>query len=103
MSTITVDGSGVSRVYPSGQLETVKWSELYRVAIHTTSEGPFAEDFYWVLFGPNQTGCVVPQGLAGDAFIDALKEHLGELNWQALIEASCCAEDAWFLVWERAN
>jgi hypothetical protein len=61
--TLTVDEWGVTRT--AGDIrEAVAWKDLASVRIYTTSAGPGAEDFFFVLAGADGKGCLVPNGLA---------------------------------------
>jgi len=66
----------------------------------TTGEGPFAEDFYWVLHAGDGTGCVVPNHLAGEVDLLARLQRLQGFNNQAVIEASSSTEQAEFVCWQ---
>src|SRR5690349_20901347 len=50
---------------PDGKTERVVWSDLQRVEVLTTSDGPMAPDVFWILHGTDG-GCVIPQGATGD-------------------------------------
>jgi len=85
----------------TGLTESVRWSELDEVSILITSEGPWACDFFWVLLGQSETGCVIPNDAQG---IEALIPHLQKLpgfNNSAVIQASTCTDDKKFLCWKR--
>jgi hypothetical protein len=92
---------GIRREFSDGQVEEVRWDQLRAVAIHTTSDGPWGEDFFWVLMGEGGSGCVVGNEVACELkILDRLQELDGFDN-QAVILASASVEEAWFPCWER--
>lgn len=94
---VTIDEQGVRRQLPSGELEAVRWDALVRVEICTNSDGPYAEDLFWVLLGADGTGCLVPSSEAGP-----LLEHVQRLpgaDVLAVITALGSTSEAHFLVW----
>ena len=46
---IRVDDRGVRRELPNGKVERVAWDDLVEVSIMTTSDGPVADDVFFVL------------------------------------------------------
>lgn len=98
---LVIDETGVRRRLGNG-IESVRWDELHGVSIITTSEGPFAEDVYFALHGPNDGGVLVPQGLATEHhLLEILQARLPGLDNEKIIQAMCCADDASFLIWKR--
>lgn len=99
---VQIDAVGVRRVYGGRVIEAVSWSRLVWVGIATTSEGPWAEDFIWLLGADDGTGC----GVGGaDACRVGLLERLQRLpgfDNRAVAEASGCAEDRRFSCWKGA-
>ena len=74
---VTVDDGGVTREIPGELHEQVRWEDLERVTILTTDEGPFAEDFFFLLHGRDGTGCVVGNGRAVEVgLLDWLQRKL---------------------------
>ena len=91
----------VCRQVEAGPTRTVRWADLERVLIETTSGGPFVEDVFWVLLG-RPGGCVIPIAAAG---IDPLVARLARLpgfDHSAVSEAMKCTTDRTFLCWKRA-
>ena len=81
--------------------ERVLWSELTRVEILTTDEGPFTEDFFFLLEGRDGAGVAVSNGLAAKHDLVAiLQRRLPGLDGKALIEASGSTTRRRFLVWQ---
>ncbi|MHA1536253.1 MAG: hypothetical protein ACTSUD_01745 [Alphaproteobacteria bacterium] len=100
--TVAFDSDEVRVTRPGGAVESVRWDQLQTVLIATTDEGPFADDFLWLLIGdPISNGCVIPMGAEGlEALVDRLVELPG-FDHQALIDASSSTENNRFLCWQR--
>ncbi|HEV3002616.1 MAG TPA: hypothetical protein VGW75_17905 [Solirubrobacteraceae bacterium] len=98
-SGVEVDERGVRLVRPDGTTESVTWEALAEVRVMTTSQGPFADDVFFVLDGGDH-GCVVPQGLMPDELLIRLQSLPGFDNAK-LIEAMGSTADAEFVCWRR--
>ncbi len=85
---------------PDGKVERVSWSDLQKVEIVTTSEGPMVADVFWVLHG-TEGGCAIPQGATGEKELLERLQKLPNFDNGAVIEAMCCALDRRFLCWQR--
>jgi hypothetical protein len=100
-NTLRIDDHGIVRTFPGGK-EAVSWQELEAVRIFTTSDGPYAEDVFFVLFGSGDKGCLVPHGLAvREKLLEHLRTHLGELDYAKVAEAMGSTSEAWFTIWTR--
>ena len=86
---------------PDGKVERVAWSDLQKVEIVTTSEGPYVPDVFWVLQGTSG-GCAVPQGATGEKELLHRLQALRGFDNGAVIEAMTCVLDRRFLCWQRA-
>ncbi len=78
--------------------ERISWSDLQKVEIFTTDEGPFVPDVFWILHG-SQHRCTIPQGATGD---DLLLERLQELpgfDKEAFITSMSSPSNARFVCW----
>jgi hypothetical protein len=102
---VEFDKTGVRVARPDGTQESVDWDKLRSVLIETNDQGPFADDFFWVLVtggGKAAAGCVIPMGAQG---LEPLLEHmqltLPGFDNQAVIEASRSTENRTFLCWQR--
>jgi hypothetical protein len=98
---IRLSESGVVCERPDGRVERVGWSELQKVEVVTTSDGPLAPDVFWVLHG-TAGGCAVPQGATGDKELLERLQALPGFDNQAFIEAMGSTSDRRFLCWQRA-
>lgn len=94
---VEIDARGVRRRV-GGKVEEIRWDQLVRVVLVTTSEGPFVDDLYWLLIGAGQAGCAVP-GQAAGPLLQRL-QRLPGFDDEAVIRASASTEEATFLVWE---
>lgn len=100
-SPVTVDDLGVTREFGS-TIESVTWSDLALVEIRTTSDGPFAEDVFWVMHGRSGAGVVVPSSTAPDDLLRRLQSLPG-FNNEALIESMGSATEATFECWRSSD
>lgn len=96
-SPIRIDAEGVFRDLGGGEREQVLWKDLVRVWIQTTADGPFSEDFFWVLAAANGTGCVVAGGYAGELL--SRLQRLPRFDNAQVIRASQCTSEAKFPCW----
>ena len=83
--------------------ENVLWDELARVEILTTDEGPYTEDFFFLLEGRDGKGVAVSNELAvKHGLVAVLQRRLGGgLDNKAIIEASGSTQVRRFLVWQK--
>jgi hypothetical protein len=100
--TVTIDDWGVTRV--SGDLrEAVAWADLAWVAIKTTDDGPFAEDFFFLLGGADGKGVVIPHFLATELnLLATLQARLPGLDNEQVVLAVGSTADAMFTIWSRS-
>ena len=100
---VTFDAEKVVRTMPDGRVESLRWDDLQQVTIMTTSDGPMADDVFFMLHGKGQSGCAIPQGADGaDALLQRLQQLPG-FNNEAVIEAMSSTGDATFVCWKRAG
>jgi hypothetical protein len=86
---------------PDGKTGRVVWSDLKRVEVLTTSDGPMAPDVFWILHGTDK-GCAIPQGATGDReLLERLQSSPGFDN-ETFIEAMGSMSERRFLCWQRA-
>ena len=99
-ASLSVDADGVRYRPFRGQEVRIRWGELEEVAIETTDQGPFAEDFFAVLttHGPPVR---IPQEVVGfELLLQYLKELPG-FDSEAVIEATGSTKNATFPCWKR--
>jgi hypothetical protein len=102
-SSIHIDDHGVRRELPGGKVEQVAWVDLLEVAVLTTSDGPFAEDAFFVLAGRDGTGCVIPQGAPESTQLLKRLQRLPGFNNETFIRAMSSTEEATFVCWRRSQ
>jgi len=98
--TIEISEAGVSCERPDGTVESVTWDDLQSVTVETTGDGPAGADIFWILAGTS-SGCVVPQGAAGDFDLLERFQKLPGFDNNAVIEAMISADAGKFLCWKR--
>ena len=100
---VDIDAAGVQRVLADGSLESVKWDEVTEIRIATTADGPFTEDIFWMLFGPDRaTGVALPGSYVDDALLKRFQALPGFDNDQ-VIAAMRSMKKAQFVVWVDAE
>ena len=105
---IEVTGLGVSRRFGprmgKKREEGVLWDELERVEILTTDDGPYADDFFFLLEGRDGKGVAISNELAAKHGLAAiLQQRLAGLDNKAIIEASGSTQVRRFLVWRKQD
>lgn len=97
--TVVVDERAVT-FHRGATTESVRWDELEGVDVMTTDDGPFAEDVFWVLLGPRESGvgAVIPQGLTPEELVDRLTALPG-FDHEAMIRAMGSTREASFVCW----
>jgi hypothetical protein len=101
--TVTIDDWGVTRV-ACDLSEAVAWDDLAWVAIKTTEDGPFGEDFFFLLGGADGKGVVIPNALATDVnLLATLQARLPGLDNEQVILASGSTASAMFTIWSRSS
>jgi hypothetical protein len=100
---LTIDDEGITRTARKLR-EHVAWTDIERVRILTTDQGPQTEDVFFVIDGKNGTGCMVSQELATRGkLLEALQARLDGVNNAAVIEAMMSVENKVFTIWERKS
>ncbi len=101
--TIQVDDVGVLRV--DGEIkEQINWSAVEEILIITTDQGPYQEDVFFALGGPNGKGCLVPHGAAvRTKLLEELQARFPRLDDNEVIEAMGSTSNNTFLVWKKLS
>lgn len=97
---VDIDAWGVRRNQGARCIESVAWSELVRVHILTTDEGPFVEDVFWLLEAADGRGCAVGQTQACAVGLLEQLQRLPRFDHAAVIRACGSTENNLFLCWE---
>lgn len=100
-ATVVIDDVGVTRTLEDGRVESVRWDALNEVWVATSSDGPWAEDVYWLLVEANGGGCAVPGSLDGAKALLARLQDLPDFDNEAVVAAMGSTADARFLCWRR--
>ena len=96
---IVVTRDSVSCEHPDRKPESVRWDEVVRIWLVTTSNGPRTPD-QWLLFESPSGGCSMPTEADGfDQIWGVLKDHFPGFDYTRIIEAG--TDDARYLCWER--
>ena len=98
---VHITDAEVSCERPDGKTERVGWSDLQRVEVLTTNDGPMAPDVFWLLHGTD-SGCAVPQGAKGERDLLERLQALPGFDNAKLIKAMGSTRDRRFLCWQRA-
>jgi len=85
---------------PDGSIECVRWDDLQKVSVLTTSDGPLVTDVFWLLHG-EQGGCAIPQGATGDSELLERLQRLPGFDNKTFIDAMGSTEEAMFTCWEK--
>jgi len=101
-SSVQLTDDSITHVRPDGKVETLGWDQLEEVLIVTTGDGPFAEDLFWMLLGPDRrSGCAIPGSATGmDSLLSRL-QSLPDFDNDAVIRAMGSTRDARFPCWKR--
>ena len=94
------DDEGCVGISAQGARLPLKFSDLHRIAIRTTDEGPGAEDVFWLLAAGDQE-CLIPHGTPGETELFERFLKLPGFNSQTMIEAMTSADNAEFECWNR--
>jgi hypothetical protein len=98
---VQIDEGGVAVETKAG-IERVAWTDLNKVRILTTNEGPWKEDVYFLLEARNGHGCAVPHDAAvRTRLLEELQSRLQGVRDDKVIEAMGCTENNSFTIWER--
>lgn len=98
--SVVLDDAGVTVAPPGATARHVAWGQLVEVSIVTTSDGPLADDVFFLLRGADRSGCVVPGPLSTELLV-----RLGRLpgfDHRKVIEAMGSTTDAGFVCWRGA-
>lgn len=101
--TVTLADNRIEAAGPDGTIQHLLWDDLRAVVIETNDSGPWGADFWWLLFGADDTIAVgFPQGANGEpAAMDRLMSLPG-FDHEAMIRATASTAEAVFPVWRRS-
>jgi len=102
MPSVSFDEARVLKNDGAGSSVVLRWQDLSEVCIVTNDQGPFVDDVFWVLSGPDGH-LFFPSELAGmDELVSRLLELPGA-DPQAVIRAMDSTEHARFIVWRSGG
>jgi hypothetical protein len=100
---VQVDDNGVIVVTDKGRDE-VLWTDVKRVRIITTSAGPWGEDVWFVLEGPEGKGCVVPHdAVVRTKLLEEMQARLPGIDDRKVIEAMGSTSGNTFIIFTRTR
>ncbi len=102
LCAVAFDDRTITVRYPNGDTRAIGWDELTLVGIKTTDEGPFVEDVFWGLHGPDgEPQVVYAQGATGEEeLLVEMQRRLVDFDNRQLIEAMGSARNAFFVIWK---
>lgn len=81
-------------------LESLRWDELTQVTMMTTDQGPFVEDFFWLLHGQDDDhGVMIGLGLAQHIDLLGRLGRLPGFDFMASVEATGSTQQGHFHCW----
>jgi len=98
---VTFDEHGIVVTDPRGGTQRVAWTEMTRVAVRTTDEGPFLPDVFWELHaGGDDPAIIFPGGATGEnELLAELQRRLPGFDNDQMIAAMGSADNAYFPLW----
>lgn len=97
---ITITDQAVSINHPSSGTAEIKWSDIDRILMITTDQGPFLPDVWLALCGKGLK-VMLPQGAKGyDEVYDTVTQY-DRFDFANVIEAAGSTENREFLLWTR--
>jgi hypothetical protein len=99
--TVQVDDRGVRRL---DRDEAIAWADIERIEVLTTDEGPWQEDFFWLLESAEDKGVTIGGDEAEACkLLAVLQQRYLDLDNEAVIRAVRSTQDARFLIWRRRS
>lgn len=99
---VSVDEDAIAIDDRKGSVATIPWSELERIAVLTTSDGPYTCDFFWVLESNAVVHMFASESEGADAAVTALTALPG-FDYGAMLLAAGSVTDNIFPVWRRRD
>jgi hypothetical protein len=98
---VQVDDTGVI-VFTNKGRDELRWDEVTRAHIITTSAGPWGEDVFFVLEGTEGKGCAVPHDAAvRTKLLQEMQARFEGIDDRKVIEAMGSTSRATFIIWEN--
>ncbi|MCX2779118.1 hypothetical protein [Microbulbifer thermotolerans] len=95
--------NGATFGFPKASKEEIIWSNVSKIEIVTSDEGPWSEDLWWVIF---QEDCEEPTLMPGgteniNAIFNVLETQFSGASMENIIKAMGSTSNAKFAVWEK--
>ncbi len=100
---VVLDADHISCAYPSGEVQSIAWTDLALVQIITNDAGPWGVDVLWGFHDRSGIArVVIPGGAAGEpAMLRSLRQLPG-FDPKAVIDAMGSTSTRRFIVWSGA-
>lgn len=98
---VQFDERGVAVTDPSGARQALSWSDLSKVIVRTTGDGPFACDLFIHLIGRGGE-CIIPLGAQGYEALLRRLQALPAFDSEVLLKASTSTSEGLFVCWEQS-
>jgi len=98
---LLITNDDVACEHPKRPREAIRWENVERIWLVTTSDGPRLPD-HWLLLEGEHGGCSFPTEAVGfDAIWDELKRQFAGFDYGPLIRGG--TDDARYLCWDRQS
>ena len=100
---VSYNDSLVSATFPSGDTQSIAWSDVDCLAIETNDSGPWGADVWWLLESAT-IRVAYPQGATGDSeMCEQFSIRFPGFSDLTVIQALGCTSNARFVCWQRGN
>lgn len=98
---VTFDEHAIVVTDPRGGTQRVAWTDMTRVAVRTTDEGPFLPDVFWEIHAAGDDPAIVfPGGATGEnELLAELQRRLPNFDNDQMIAAMGSTDNAYFPLW----
>ena len=84
----------------NGEIEQFNIDQISEIAIRTTDQGPFQEDFFWVI-NVSEKEIIIPQSVQGTDQLLVRMQKLENFDNNQFIEATLSTTNANFLCFKK--
>ena len=99
LTSVAFDENSVRTTCETSPSREMLWSEVTRIWLHTTSEGPWVPDAWWILVDDVADSTLhFPQGVTGE---DALLQEISRRFEGFKIDGMNSTKDEKFLLWQK--
>lgn len=100
VAVVTCDDQTITFRWAWRSTASVNMSEVRRVLIRTTDQGPFDDDVFFIVETAAKT-FVIPQAALGASQLLERFQQLPGFNNEAVIDSMGCTDNKEFVCWER--